>query len=79
MVCDNDKISEIGREFEFPKTPMAVTKFEARLLNRNTLATRIDTTQLIRVWTMKIAGMMARSVSFSALSCDASFVKTASG
>lgn len=28
------------------------------------------------VWAMKIKGMMARSVSFSAVSCDPSFAKT---
>lgn len=75
-VCESERTREMGSEFELPKTPMAVTKLEARLLNRNTFATRTDTVQDTKVWTMKITGMMARSESFSALSCEASFVKT---
>lgn len=33
MVCDSDKISEMGREFEFLKIFIVVIKFEVCLLN----------------------------------------------
>ena len=59
-----------------PLTAIAVTKLDRRFLNRKhfetTKAHRYDT----KVWMMKIKGMMARSVNFSAVSCDPSFVKT---
>lgn len=76
IVCERERTREMGSEFELPKTPMAVTKLDARLLNRNTLAIKIETTHDTRVCTIKMAGMMARSDSFSALSWDASLVKT---
>ena len=83
--------SEMGREFELPKTyysqhcfqiwnrrptPMAMMKFCCLFFSLKPFdmpqAQRYD----IRVWPMKIKGMMARSTSFSAVSWDASFVKT---
>lgn len=75
-VADSEITREIGNEFEFPNTLMAVIKLEARLLNRKSLATTLATSHDTNVWTTKIAGIMARSESFLALSWDASFVKT---
>lgn len=66
----------MGSEFELPKTPIAVTKLDARLFSRNIFATTIDTVHDTSVCSMKMAGIIARSDSFSAFSCDASFVKT---
>lgn len=68
--------SEMGSEFEFPNTPMAVTKLDARWFKRKSLATVFETIHDIKVWTTKMAGMMARSENFAALSCEASLVKT---
>jgi hypothetical protein len=55
---------------------MATRKFRGRFSNPNSrdrsLAHRSDTS----VWTVKITGMTANSVSFSAVNWDASLVKT---
>lgn len=59
-------------------TPIAVTKFDARLVNPNALPTARDTKYETRVCTMKMTGMTASSTSFSAVNCDANFVKTIS-
>ena len=55
---------------------MATTKFCARLWKRNALETTIAQTYDIKVWMRKMTGMTARSASFSAVSCEASLVKT---
>ena len=68
--------SEIGREFELPNTPIAVTKLAGRLARPKAFDTARETRYETRVWTTKITGMTARSTSVSAVSWDASFVKT---
>ncbi len=85
--------SDIGREFEFPKTyrlsiyktnfatgaltPIAVTKFAGRFPNPNALETPFETRYDINVCTTKITGMTANSKSLSAVNCEANLVKTA--
>ena len=77
MVCESDMTSEIGRELELPKTPMAMTKLEARLLKRKHFATIVEDMYETKVRMTKMKGITARSASLSALSCDASLVNTA--
>lgn len=55
---------------------MAATKLDWRFLKRKHLATMKAHKYETAVWTTKMTGMMARSVNFSAVSCDPSFVKT---
>ena len=55
---------------------MAVTKLDARLLNRKAFDTPTETPYETMVWMTKMTGMMASSMSVSAFSWDASFVKT---
>lgn len=57
-------------------TAMAATKFDWRFWNRKHRDTIKEQKKETNVWTMKMKGMMARSVSFSAVSWDPSFVKT---
>lgn len=57
-------------------TPMAVTKFDALLLKPNRRVTMSDTKYDTRVWITKMTGMTASSSSLSALSWEASLVKT---
>lgn len=57
-------------------TPMAVTKLAWRLRKPKILETAFEQPNETRVMTMKMAGMIAKSISLSAVSCDASFVKT---
>jgi hypothetical protein len=57
-------------------TAMAATKLDLRFLNRKHLETRKEQEYETTVWTTKITGMIARSVSFSAVSCEPSLVKT---
>lgn len=78
-VCDRDRTREMGSELELPKTPMAVTKLEARRLKPKSRATIQATVHDTKVWTTKMTGMTASSTSLSALSCEASLVKTARG
>lgn len=58
-------------------TPIAMTKFFCRFLNPKNRETTSAHKYDIRVCTMKIKGMMARSTSFSAVNCEASLLKTA--
>ena len=67
---------EIGSEFELPNTPIAVTKLAGRLERPNAMETPRETRYETSVWMTKMTGMTARSTSLSAVSCDASFVKT---
>lgn len=55
---------------------MAATKLDCRFLNRKQRDTNQEHMYETKVCTTKMNGMMARSVSFSAVSWDASFVKT---
>ena len=62
---------------ELPKTAMAVIKFFGLcFLKPNRRATMRAEAHDTSVWTTKMAGMIARSMSFSAVSCEASLVKT---
>ena len=67
---------EIGSEFELPNTPIAIMKFFCLFLSPSPFdiahAQRYD----INVCAIKMSGMMAKSASFSAVNCEASFVKT---
>jgi hypothetical protein len=58
------------------RTPIAMMKFFCLFLSPRPFdmphAQRYD----VRVWIMKMNGMMARSTSFSAVNWEASFVKT---
>lgn len=57
-------------------TAIAVTKLACRFLNRNSREIMYEHMYDTAVITTKIAGMIARSVNFSAVSWDASLVKT---
>lgn len=55
---------------------MAATKFDCRFLKRQHFATTKEQKYETRVWTIKITGMIARSVSFSAVNWEPNLVKT---
>ena len=78
-VCDREITSDIGRELEFPKTPIAMTKFFCRFFKRIQLDTDQAHPYEMSVCTINMRGIMARSASFSAVSCEASFVKIKQG
>jgi hypothetical protein len=61
------------------RTPIAVTKLAGLFPKPNAFDTAIDTKYDTRVWMTKITGITAKSSSFSAVSFDASFVKTIGG
>lgn len=76
MVCDKDMTSDIGREFEFPNTPIAIRKLRGRFLKPRALPTRYEQRNDTRVWTTKMTGMMASSTSLSGVNWEASLLKT---
>jgi hypothetical protein len=55
---------------------MAATKFDCRFLKRQHFATTKEQKYETKVWTIKMTGMIARSVSFSAVNCEPNLVKT---
>lgn len=55
---------------------MAATKLACLFLNRKHRETMVEQRYETEVWMTKMTGMMARSVSFSAVSCEANFVNT---
>jgi hypothetical protein len=57
-------------------TAMAATKLDCRFLNRQHRETTAEQRYETEVWMMKMTGMMARSVSLSAVSCEANLVNT---
>lgn len=57
---------------------MATTKFDWRFLKRNRREIKEAHRKETKVWITKMQGMMARSVSLSAVSWEASFVNTTS-
>jgi hypothetical protein len=63
------------RQHQSP-TAMAATKLDCRFLNRQHFETMKEQKYETKVCTMKITGMIARSVSFSAVNCEPSLVKT---
>jgi hypothetical protein len=56
---------------------MAITKFCGRFLNPKSLETARAHRYETKVWATKMKGITASSTSLSAVSWDASFVKTA--
>ena len=55
---------------------MAATKLDWRFLKRQHLVTTKEQKYDTQVWTIKMTGMIAKSVSFSAVNCEPNFVKT---
>ena len=77
MVLESEMTREMGREFELPKTAIAVRKFFGRFsVKPNSLATTHAQIHDTNVCVKKMNGMIARSDSVSAVSCEASLVKT---
>jgi hypothetical protein len=67
---------DIGNEFEFPNTAMAVTKNCGRFLRRNNLDMAVPTRYETKVWIRKMTGIMANSGSLSGVNWEAILVKT---